>query len=74
MASIKFLDKAPFSAKFRQKQFPRLSLRHGDPFRIKVNETLPFRIKFTSIGVPSYGPTNIPPIGVAIIGFNNYIL
>ena len=52
---------------------------------IKVNNTcrsrkatviseLPFRIRITNITVPSYSPFNVPPIGIAIIGFNNYIL
>lgn len=42
--------------------------------RVSINEVLPFRIKFSSITVPGYGPSNVPPIGIAIIGFNNYIL
>lgn len=44
----------------------------------KVNATpesvLPFRIKITNIGVEGYGPGNPPPIGIAVIGINNYIL
>lgn len=35
---------------------------------------LPFRIRITNIIVPGYNPTNVPPIGLAIIGLNNYIL
>jgi hypothetical protein len=35
---------------------------------------VPFRIRVTNITVPGYSPTNVPPIGIAIIGFNNYIL
>lgn len=35
---------------------------------------IPFRIKITNITIPGYSPTNIPPIGIAIIGVNNYIL
>ena len=35
---------------------------------------LPFRVKFINIGIESYGPNNPAPIGIAIIGFNNYIL
>ena len=35
---------------------------------------LPFKIRITNITVPSYNPSNVPPIGIAIIGFNNYIL
>lgn len=36
--------------------------------------TMPFRVKFINIGIPGYSPTNVPPIGIAIIGVNNYIL
>lgn len=41
---------------------------------VRINETLPFRIRFTNIGIPAFGPGNPAPIGIAIIGFNNYIL
>lgn len=41
---------------------------------VKIKQTLPFRIKITNIGVPSYSPSNVPPIGIAVIGYNNYIL
>lgn len=46
------------------------------PTRISsVTPVLPFRIKFTTIGINSgYGPNNPAPIGIAIIGTNNYIL
>lgn len=35
---------------------------------------LPFKIRITNITVPGYSPIDVPPIGIAIIGFNNYIL
>jgi hypothetical protein len=35
---------------------------------------LPFKIRITNIKVPGYTPINVPPIGLAIIGLNNYIL
>lgn len=38
------------------------------------SEVLPFRISFTTLGIESYGPNNPPPIGIAIVGDNNYIL
>jgi len=41
---------------------------------VKIKQTLPFRIKITNIGVPSYSASNVPPIGIAVIGYNNYIL
>lgn len=41
---------------------------------VKINETLPFRIKFTNIGIAGYGPNQAAPIGIAIIGVNNYVM
>lgn len=41
---------------------------------VKINQTLPFRVKFTTVKVPGYGPNNPAPIGIAVIGFSNYIL
>lgn len=40
---------------------------------VKINEVLPFRVKITNIGVPSYS-SNAAPIGIAVIGYSNYIL
>ncbi len=42
--------------------------------RVKINDVLPFRVKFINVGIESYGPNNPAPIGIAIIGLNNYIL
>ena len=39
-----------------------------------VIDEVPFKIRIQNITVPGYSPTNVPPIGIAIIGFNNYIL
>jgi hypothetical protein len=41
---------------------------------VKINQTLPFRVKFTTVQIPGYGPNNPAPIGIAVIGFSNYIL
>ena len=41
---------------------------------VRINDVLPFRIKFTSIGIEGASPTNVPPIPLKIIGFSNYIL
>lgn len=41
---------------------------------VKIKETIPFRVRFTNIQVPGYGPNNPAPIGIAIIGYSNYIL
>ena len=42
--------------------------------RVVITEELPFRVRFTNKKFINYGPNNPPPIGVAVIGYNNYIL
>jgi hypothetical protein len=41
----------------------------------KFSETLPFRVKFINIGITNpYNPNSPAPIGIEVIGMNNYIL
>lgn len=40
----------------------------------RLEEVLPFRVRITNIGVQGYSPVNPAPIGIAVIGLNNYIL
>lgn len=48
---------------------------YGSTPTVKINYTMPFRIKITNITVPGYGyPNNVPPIGIQVIGFSNWIL
>jgi len=54
--------------------FAKSSIRFKDNRQIRINEVLPFRIRFTDIKVPWYNQNNIPGIGLQIIGFSNYIL
>jgi hypothetical protein len=42
--------------------------------KVDIKQTLPFRVRFTNIGIEGYGPNNPAPIGIAVIGLNNYIL
>lgn len=35
---------------------------------------LPFRVRFTNIGIIGYSPDNPAPLGIAVIGLSNYIL
>lgn len=53
--------------------FSIVSIKQGKR-SVKINYDLPFRIRLTNIMVPGYGPNNVPPIGIAIVGVNNYIL
>jgi hypothetical protein len=41
---------------------------------VRINDILPFRVRFTTIGVEGYGQNNVPGIGIQVIGFSNYIL
>lgn len=43
------------------------------PCNVIYKEVLPFRVRFSSIGIPGIVGL-VPPIGIAIIGQNNYIL
>ena len=40
----------------------------------EVIYAVPFKIRITNITVPGYSPIDVPPIGLAIVGINNYIL
>lgn len=71
-------------AVIRDVQETRLvSIKTDNFFRSKISESnyvakveysVPFRVKFINIGVPGYSSSNVPPIGIAVIGLNNYIL
>ena len=71
--SVKITDASPSSKNIKAKDYPNTRIND-----IKVNtiikEQLPFRVKFLNKGFSAYSPENPPPIGVAVIGFNNYIL
>jgi hypothetical protein len=61
------------SAVISKKNYPIAKISEGKR-TIKINNVIPFRIKFTNIMVPGYGPSNPAAIGIAVIGLNNYIL
>jgi hypothetical protein len=73
MATAKIIDDRRFVKRLSSKKYPKVSVR---PVKVNVsiNETLPFRVRLTNIGIPGYGQNNPAPIGIAIIGYNNYIL
>lgn len=55
------------------KNYPISKISEGSR-TVKINEVLPFRIRFTNIMVPGYSASNPAPVGIAVIGLNNYIL
>jgi hypothetical protein len=45
------------------------------PTRLSIiNDTLPYRIRFTDIQISSYTPSHVPGIGLQIIGYSNWII
>ena len=56
------------------KDYPKTKITNVKDFTAKINDVLPFRVKFINIGIESYTSDFPPPIGLAVIGVNNYIL
>ena len=73
MSSVKILDKKNI---FRKAKAYSYAIFHitDKKHKTEIVELLPFRIKFTNVGIQSYGPGHAAPIGIAIIGLNNYVM
>lgn len=41
---------------------------------VRIDSVLPFRIRFTTIGIEGWNSNNPPGIGLQVIGVNNWIL
>ena len=66
-------DIIPDAKGFREKSYSIIDI-DPEEYASKAISILPFRVKFTSVDLVGYGPNNPAPIGIAIIGTNNYIL
>jgi hypothetical protein len=54
---------------------PRVTIKAIEyPKKVKINNNRNFRVKFLPGIVTGSSPTNPAPVGIAIIGVNNYIL
>jgi hypothetical protein len=49
------------------------SIKTADSNRVKISDSK-YRVKFINIGIEGSGTSGAAPIGIAIIGYNNYIL
>ena len=72
-SAVIFLKEKQKTKTIESSDYPIVKIFQGRK-TVKINEVLPFRIKFTNIMVPGYSANNVPPIGIAVIGLNNYIL
>lgn len=69
----RMLDKTFMSSNIKSKSYAITKISNDDRF-VRLETDIPFRVKFTTIGIEGYGPNNVPPIGIAVIGYSNYIL
>jgi hypothetical protein len=73
MATAVIINKSNLTRKVESKDYFKLKI--VSPERIvHINETLPFRVKFTNIIIPGYNANNVPGIGLQVIEYSNYIL
>jgi hypothetical protein len=54
--------------------YPKTIITQVRYSKIQANEILPFRVQFTNTQIRGYDINNPAPVGIAIIGINNYIL
>ena len=52
---------------------PITQIKYSAPLTI-LNSVLPFRVRFTTIGIEGYSPSNPPGIGLQVIGVSNWII
>jgi hypothetical protein len=74
MATIQITDKKDkVLASAKHFSYPILGVSQRNNL-FKAKDILPFRISFTNITIPGYSSSDVPGIGVQIVGFSNYIL
>lgn len=75
MARAVLTDKPKIKTKsIKQSNYPIVKITQGKRLA-EISQVLPFRVRFTNITVEGYSfPNNVAPTGIAIVGFNNYIL
>lgn len=64
----------PAVKKFNQSEYPRKIKISQKSIKVKLKSPLPFHVKFLPGLISEYNPNSPAPIGIAIIGVNNYIL
>jgi len=64
----------PVTKKITQVSNPKTVKISDNTKKIKLSQQLPFRVKFFQGRMSAFGQNNPAPIGIAVIGINNYIL
>jgi hypothetical protein len=53
--------------------YPITRIKYSAPLT-QIESVLPFRVRFTTIGIEGYSSSNPPGIGIQVIGFSNWII
>lgn len=64
----------PYNMKYIKNKNSYTSVINQGNRSVKIEEFLPFRVRFYNVGITNSASFQAAPIGIAIIGFNNYIL
>ncbi len=64
----------PIVKRLTQSEYPKKVKISQKSIKVKISDNLPFRVKFLPGVISPYSSTSPAPVGVAVIGVNNYIL
>jgi hypothetical protein len=64
----------PIRTSVKQTNYSKTNVKRIGATLAEIQGIYPFKVRFTDIGYPGISGNNAPGIGIAIIGFNNYIL
>lgn len=73
MAKAVIIDESYKVKKIQDKNYSTFKIV-PDHRQVRINDVLPFRVKFINIGVEGLSPNTVPPIPLQVIGYSNYIL
>ena len=73
MASVKIFERKNKTVKIYTDRYSLTRISSPQKY-VEINDVLPFRVRFTTVNIPGYSSTNIPGIGLQVIGVSNYIL
>lgn len=74
MAKAVIVDASKTKVKIiKSKAYPNVKIK-PEVRTVRIEDVLPFRVRFTTIGIEAYGSNNAPAIPFQVIGYSNYIL
>lgn len=73
MASVKIVERSNKLKSLKASNYSVFDIKKTKQV-IAIEPVLPFRVKFINVGIPGYSVNNPAPIGIAIVGYTNYIL